>query len=355
MRHGYYKETQGGGYHLPNGKWEYAISPDMSFYKFAKEEQKTIYATVPLYIKHVAGWSNTWGKERGEIAAANPLIAPLQAGGSIGLFNEKERMEAHKAREKKRKKKRKRNRHYGAHYERGYFVGSDPDTQVFVSTRILIGKCQSKARTWAFGYKEGYFLDYDTCPVSVLEQLDLTTNPALHISADQNTGAKGLAAFEYARGAQIKEKVALHRSPLQSDGAQPAPPPFPTATKIMESTVMVIKTFNRPDCLRTLLDSVAKYAPTLPVIIADDSATDNRALVESITGLERVDYLRLPVDSGVGYGRNQLVAAAKKRGFQYLIMSDDDYLIGSAQLVYGARFWTEFCTRGCHWIPRMFA
>jgi hypothetical protein len=22
---------------------------------------------------------------------------------------------------------------------------------------------------------------------------------------------------------------------------------------------------------------------------------------------------------------------------------------------YGARFQTEFCTQGCHWIPRMFA
>jgi hypothetical protein len=30
-------------------------------------------------------------------------------------------------------------------------------------------------------------------------------------------------------------------------------------------------------------------------------------------------------------------------------------MIMLASEVYGARFETDFCTRGCHWIPRMFA
>lgn len=387
LHDGYQKDIATGGYIL-NGKVEEAISPDICFYNFALQHQQTIYAASPLIVKHVAGWSNTWGKDRGEIAATNalstegtvehnakqertgegqakvtsllslPRLLPTPLQGLVAGYNpaaavksaeilagtaassvanilgfgggdggSQDQQDAnhdsmnsvvvhadastaspqHRSGHHHKKKDR--------HYERGYFDGGE-----FISTQLRGGKCQGKARTWAQGYKEGYFMNYDTCPVSALAQLNLTTD-GLSISADKHTSRKGQLAFFQAL--QLQKESSQHTTDGVLMGTAHTtpkprlPPQHPSAEEILQQTVFVVKTFNRPGCLRALLQSVAKLAPqNFPVIIADDSNTNNRELANSIAGLNIVLYLRLDVDSGVGYGRNRLVAAVRHRDKQ---------------------------------------
>ena len=37
-----------------------ALNPDVAIYKFAKQQNQTIYAKVPLWVEHPNAWSNTW-------------------------------------------------------------------------------------------------------------------------------------------------------------------------------------------------------------------------------------------------------------------------------------------------------
>ena len=50
------------------------LSPDISWYNIAKRVGKRIYALDPLMVQHIAGWSNTWGKERAKIADGGPRL-----------------------------------------------------------------------------------------------------------------------------------------------------------------------------------------------------------------------------------------------------------------------------------------
>ena len=100
--------------------------------------------------------------------------------------------------------------------------------------------------------------------------------------------------------------------------------------EILKDTVVLIKTYNRPECLTAFLDSLEEYAPWLPVIVADDSDDSNEELLSKYNLLE---YVRLPSDTGVGYGRNQLVQKASFHGFKYIIMSDENYILPNMELI----------------------
>ena len=103
---------------------------------------------------------------------------------------------------------------------------------------------------------------------------------------------------------------------------------------ILERTVLVIKTYNRVQCLVTLLNSVAQHCPWIHIIVADDSSKSAQDNVDNIKGLlHKPIYMRLPIDSGVGYGRQRLVEKAHALGFEYLIMSDDDFVIPNNDLI----------------------
>jgi hypothetical protein len=53
------------------------VSPDVAIHRIAASAEKRIYVTSPLYIKHSAGFSNTWGRHRPEIAVPVPsFITP---------------------------------------------------------------------------------------------------------------------------------------------------------------------------------------------------------------------------------------------------------------------------------------
>ena len=99
--------------------------------------------------------------------------------------------------------------------------------------------------------------------------------------------------------------------------------------EILSKTVFVVKTFERFNCLVDLLESLSKYAPWLPIIIADDSKT----VMNISSTYNVVKYMKLPFDVGVGHGRNSLIVEAKRLGYEYVLMSDDDYVINSHDLI----------------------
>ena len=75
---------------------------------------------------------------------------------------------------------------------------------------------------------------------------------------------------------------------------------------------MGVKTYNRPECLQELITSVRTFAPYLPIIVADDSDQDVQSYLH--TGDQGDVNIRLPTDSGVGYGRNRIVQAIHAAG-----------------------------------------
>lgn len=76
----------------------------------------------------------------------------------------------------------------------------------------------------------------------------------------------------------------------------------------------IIKTFERPECLEILINSIKKYYPNLPIIVADDSRIPTKR--------NDVDYHIIPFDSGISKGRNYLVQHVKT---PYVLLLDDDY------------------------------
>ncbi|MDQ0339008.1 glycosyltransferase involved in cell wall biosynthesis [Caldalkalibacillus uzonensis] len=82
------------------------------------------------------------------------------------------------------------------------------------------------------------------------------------------------------------------------------------ATKV----TAIIKTFERPHCLNRLVDSIKKYYPDLPIIVADDSLKP--------VPRSDVEYHILPFDSGLPKGRNFLIQQVKT---PYVLVLDDDY------------------------------
>jgi hypothetical protein len=112
-------------------------------------------------------------------------------------------------------------------------------------------------------------------------------------------------------------------------------PLYISPNEILDRTVFVIKTYNRLQCLMTLLHSLVKNAKYIQVIIADDSSNDQSDDIKEVGrgfDLEPI-YIRLPIDSGVGYGRNRLVKKAHELGYKYLIMADDDFVIPNQHLI----------------------
>lgn len=75
----------------------------------------------------------------------------------------------------------------------------------------------------------------------------------------------------------------------------------------------LIKTFERPKQLRRLVRSITKFYPGLHIIVADDSFQPDP--------IPRVEYVRLPADSGISVGRNAMLQRVKT---PYFLLLDDD-------------------------------
>ena len=89
---------------------------------------------------------------------------------------------------------------------------------------------------------------------------------------------------------------------------------------------LIIKTFERPLCLKRLLQSIRSQALTgCPILVADDSRTPYEAEIMAEYD-DVVDiYLSLPFNSGVSAGRNALLDAVQT---PYFVLNDDDFFYG---------------------------
>ena len=110
---------------------------------------------------------------------------------------------------------------------------------------------------------------------------------------------------------KIDKPIVYGKSPRNT--LQPLQPgSYITPNEILQRTAVAIKTFNRAECLMTTVASFKQSYPDIPVFVADDSFEDT--VSKNLTQEYEVTYIRLPVDSGVGYGRNRLIEHIHKLG-----------------------------------------
>lgn len=83
----------------------------------------------------------------------------------------------------------------------------------------------------------------------------------------------------------------------------------------MERVTAAIKTFERPDRMNRIVDSIKEFYPTMPIIVADDSKRP--------TPRKDVDYHCLPFDIGLSAGRNYMLEQVTT---EYVLILDDDWV-----------------------------
>jgi len=93
-----------------------------------------------------------------------------------------------------------------------------------------------------------------------------------------------------------------------------------------------ITTFERPQAVRRLLLSIARYYPHANVYVADQSKEFDREFYKTLRGelydaglVKRVSIERLPYDCGLSYARNHLVTTTPNK---YKLILDDDMEFG---------------------------
>lgn len=89
----------------------------------------------------------------------------------------------------------------------------------------------------------------------------------------------------------------------------------------LEATTILVKTFERPECLARLLRSIQTYYPATQILIADDSRKPSAKTTRYIT------TYAMPYDSGLSAGRNLLVS---KVTTPYMVLLDDDFIFTEA-------------------------
>ena len=83
----------------------------------------------------------------------------------------------------------------------------------------------------------------------------------------------------------------------------------------IESCTAVIKTFERPEKLQNLVDSIRGKYPSMPILVANDSAMP--------TPVRGASSVWMPYDSGLAAGRNLLADLVET---EYCLILDDDFL-----------------------------
>jgi GT2 family glycosyltransferase len=87
---------------------------------------------------------------------------------------------------------------------------------------------------------------------------------------------------------------------------------------------IVVKTFEREECLVALLESVRALGLTLPVLVADDSKKPQGEQIRQRFSDLNLDYQDLPFDMGLSAGRNHLLDRVKT---EFFLLLDDDYVL----------------------------
>jgi len=93
------------------------------------------------------------------------------------------------------------------------------------------------------------------------------------------------------------------------------PPPAVDERDLRRVTALV-KTFERPDVVRRLVESMQRLYPAMPIIVVDDS--------RSPVALEGVRVVEIPFDSGIGAGRNKGLEQAET---DFVLVLDDDFVL----------------------------
>lgn len=89
---------------------------------------------------------------------------------------------------------------------------------------------------------------------------------------------------------------------------------------------LVIKTFERQECLERLLASIRDHGyAQCPVFVADDSEEPYRDAILDQYGDVVDEYIVLPFHSGVSKGRNELLERVPT---EYFVIHDDDFVYG---------------------------
>lgn len=89
----------------------------------------------------------------------------------------------------------------------------------------------------------------------------------------------------------------------------------------MDNVTILIKTFNRPSCLKRLLKSIDQFYGSIPIVIVDDSEKKYRLNPEKLKS--NITYLAIDEFIGVCRGRNLGLEYIKTK---YFIYCDDDFV-----------------------------
>lgn len=85
---------------------------------------------------------------------------------------------------------------------------------------------------------------------------------------------------------------------------------------MQDKITLIVKTFERPQCLSRLIYSIKMMYPSLHIIVVDDSREESRII-------QGVKYLRMPYNSGVSAGRNLALSQVET---PYVVTLDDDFV-----------------------------
>lgn len=102
----------------------------------------------------------------------------------------------------------------------------------------------------------------------------------------------------------------------------------------MQNITFLIKTFDRPSCVKRLVKSIYRYYPRTKVLIADDSRGQSckQYFAKRFPDKEITVY-ELEPDQGLSFGRNYLVDRVST---DYFVLLDDDFVFDSKTNIEGA-------------------
>lgn len=86
----------------------------------------------------------------------------------------------------------------------------------------------------------------------------------------------------------------------------------------------IYTTFLRPELVKQTLSSYIKYLPNSIILVGDQGKEEDKIkdICNSLNS-NRIEYVKLPFDSGLSYGRNFLVERAKTLNIPYCIVTAD--------------------------------
>lgn len=89
---------------------------------------------------------------------------------------------------------------------------------------------------------------------------------------------------------------------------------------INKDVTLVIKTFNRPNALNTLITSIRKFYPLIGIIVVDDGS---ESAIDVVAKFSNIKYLPLRFDVGASLGRNEGLSNCQSK---YMVTLDDDFV-----------------------------